>query len=135
MVLTSLANYPDPVARDFHDPKCKVDLHSSTPRGDSCRKKFSPRLLLVKSLSDRTNFYWFNGLLTLLFFFFMNLLLKLIIQRSHYLPISFGLETLFQSPWPRAPYLPSPVVITRPVLLTKTLKLCPAPTLLKLNTI
>lgn len=44
-------------------------------------------------------------------------------------PISFGLDTLFQSPWPRAPYFPSPVVMTRPVLLTKTLKLCPAPTL------
>jgi len=55
-VLTSLVNCPDPVARDFHDPKCKVDLHSSTPRGDSCHKKFSPRLLLVESLSDRTNF-------------------------------------------------------------------------------
>lgn len=45
------------------------------------------------------------------------------------LPINFGLEKLFQSPWPKAPYLPSPVVSTRPVLLTNTLKFCPAPTL------
>jgi len=68
LVLTSLVNFPDPVARDFHGPKCKVDLRSSTPRCDGCRKKFSSRLLLVKSLSGRMNFDWFNGLSVLPFF-------------------------------------------------------------------
>lgn len=70
-VLTSLVNFPGPVARDFHDPKCKVDLRSSMPRCDGCRKKFSPRPLLVKSLTGRTNFDWYNGLSVLLFVFFL----------------------------------------------------------------